>query len=50
MGGILRLHEALVTLRADHDDETLLLRPPIERYDFLGEDFTPPADDLFAAL
>ncbi|MHC4958370.1 MAG: PIG-L deacetylase family protein [Planctomycetota bacterium] len=46
----LRLHEALVTLRADHDDETLLLRPPIERYDFLGEDFTPPADDLFAAL
>jgi LmbE family N-acetylglucosaminyl deacetylase len=46
----LRLHEALVTLRPDHEDETLLRRPPIERYDFLGEEFTPPVDDIFAGL
>jgi LmbE family N-acetylglucosaminyl deacetylase len=45
----LRIHEALVTL-IDGVDPNLLKRPPIERYDFLDEDFDPPLDDLFASL
>lgn len=45
----LRVHEALVTLRED-GDPSLLRRPPVERYDFLGEDATPPVDDLFSGL
>ena len=45
----LRIHEALVTLRDDGEPE-LIRRPPIERYDFLGEEFDPPVDDLFAEL
>lgn len=43
----LRIHEALVTLLPD-GEPGLLHRPPIERYDLLGEAFDPPADDLFA--
>jgi LmbE family N-acetylglucosaminyl deacetylase len=42
----LRLHEAFVTLRDAAG--TLLRRPPVERYDFLGEDRSPPVNDLFA--
>jgi LmbE family N-acetylglucosaminyl deacetylase len=42
----LDVHEAIVTLREDGSGR--LLRPGIERYDFLGEDFDPPATDLFA--
>ena len=45
----LRIHEALVTL-VDIADPNLLKRPPIERYDFLDEEFDPPLDDLFAHL
>lgn len=45
----LRIHEALVTL-VDDADAALIRRPPVERYDFLGEDFTPPVDDLFAGI
>jgi LmbE family N-acetylglucosaminyl deacetylase len=45
----LRVHEALVTLRDDGPPE-LLRRPPVERFDFLGEDRTPPAADLFDGL
>ena len=45
----LRIHEALVTLREDAEPG-LILRPGIERFDFLGESFTPPVDDLFAGL
>lgn len=45
----LRVHEALITLKQDGGgDGELLVRPPIERYDFFGEDKTPPVDDLFA--
>ena len=43
----LRVHEAFVTLRPDGDPK-LLRRPPIERYDFLGENRSPPVSDLFA--
>lgn len=43
----LRIHEAFVTLRDDAG--TLLRRPPVERYDFLGEDRSPPVNDLFAS-
>ena len=43
----LRVHEALVTLRPDAPPG-FLARPPIEHYDYLGEDFDPPRDDLFA--
>ena len=43
----LRIHEALITLREDADP-ALLRRPPVERYDFLGEDCAPPLTDLFA--
>ena len=42
----LRIHDALVTLK-EEGDETLLYRPPIERYDFLDEDHHPPLNDLF---
>lgn len=42
----LRIHEAFVTLRED-GEPGLMRRPPIERYDLLGEDHTPPLDDLF---
>ncbi|MHC4973625.1 MAG: PIG-L deacetylase family protein [Planctomycetota bacterium] len=42
----LRIHEAFVTMR--DDDGTLLRRPPVERYDFLGEERSPPVSDLFA--
>ena len=42
----LRVHEALITLR-DDGDPSLLRRPPVERYDFLGEDRPEPLDDLF---
>lgn len=46
----LRTHEALVTLRPDTDDDELVVRPPIERYDLLDEAHDPVLDDLFAAL
>jgi LmbE family N-acetylglucosaminyl deacetylase len=42
----LRIHEAFVTMRDDGGN--LLRRPPVERYDFLGEDRSPPVSDLFA--
>ena len=42
----LEIHEALVTLRADHPNADLLRRPPIERYSFFGEDHTPPLPDV----
>lgn len=42
----LRIHEAFVTLREAAG--TLLRRPPVERYDFLGEERSPPVSDLFA--
>jgi len=42
----LRIHEALVTMRDPAG--TLLRRPPVERYDFLGEERSPPVSDLFA--
>ncbi|MHC5009747.1 MAG: PIG-L family deacetylase [Planctomycetota bacterium] len=45
----LRIHEALVTLREDGEPE-LFVRPPIERYDFLGEAVSPAVDDLFSGL
>jgi len=45
----LREHDALITLR-DDAEPLLLVRPPVERYDFLGESFDPPVDDLFAEL
>ncbi len=43
----LRVHEAFVTLR-DDGEPSLLRRPPVERYDFLGEDRPEPLDDLFS--
>lgn len=46
----LRTHEALVTLRPDHPDPDLVVRPAVERYDLLGEDHDPALEDLFAAL
>jgi LmbE family N-acetylglucosaminyl deacetylase len=42
----LRIHEAFVTMR--DTDGTLLRRPPVERYDFLDEERSPPVSDLFA--
>jgi LmbE family N-acetylglucosaminyl deacetylase len=45
----LRVHEAFVTLR-DDPDPALVRRPPVERYDFLGEDRSPPLGDLFREL
>ncbi|MEE8105327.1 MAG: PIG-L family deacetylase [Planctomycetota bacterium] len=45
----LREHDALVTLR-DDGDPALLRRPPVERYNFLGESFDPPLDSVFAEL
>ena len=43
----LRIHEGLVTLR-ENGDPNLVHRPPVEHFDFLGEDFPNPTDDLFA--
>ncbi len=43
----LRVHEALITLKEGSGDGDLIVRPAIERYDFFGEDKTPPVDDLF---
>lgn len=43
----LRIHDAIVT-NTDPDDAERIYRPPIERYDFLGEAYAPPLDDLFA--
>jgi LmbE family N-acetylglucosaminyl deacetylase len=45
----LRIHEAFITLREDGDAE-MIRRPPVERYDFLGEDCSPPLDDLFRGI
>jgi len=45
----LRVHEALVTL-SDDPASGLIRRPPIERYDFLGERCDPPVSGLFAGL
>ena len=45
----LRVHDGLVTLM-DDGPQGCFRRPPIERYDLLGEDFAPPLDDLFAQL
>ena len=42
----LEVHEAIVTLRED-GSPSRILRPPVERYDFLGEERIPPVDDLF---
>jgi LmbE family N-acetylglucosaminyl deacetylase len=44
----LDIHEAIVTLKDDGSDR--LLRPPIERYDFLDEPFDPPLEDLFGQV
>ena len=46
----LAIHEAIVTLRelGEADVGTKSHRPPIETYDFLGEDRSPPVQDLFA--
>lgn len=46
----LRVHEALVTLDPAAAPGTLVLRPPVERYDFLGEECEPPLADLFEGL
>jgi len=47
----LRAHEALATLDpARAAAEGLLLRPAVEELDLLGEDLTPPADDVFYGL
>lgn len=43
----LREHEALVTLRPEAAGNDLVVRPPVERYDLLGEEHNPPLDDLF---
>jgi len=43
------IHEAMVTIR-DEDDAERIYRPPLERYDLLGEAFDPVLDDLFAGL
>jgi len=43
----LEVHEAIVTLVGDGADGRIV-RPGIERYDFLGENLDPPVDDLFA--
>jgi len=43
----LEIHDALITITGDGQDGRIV-RPPIERYDFLGEDFNPPVDSLFA--
>lgn len=45
----LRIHEALVTLVPGSGDK-LMIRPPVERYAFLGEDLDRETDDLFANL
>jgi len=42
----LRAHDALVTVVRD-GPPGLLRRPAVERFDFLGEDQTPPLPDLF---
>jgi hypothetical protein len=42
----LRVHEGIVTLVPD-GDPALIRRPPVEHYDFLGEDRPEPAEDLF---
>ena len=41
----LDVHEAIVTMKDDGSDR--LFRPPLERFDFLGEDYDPPVTDLF---
>ncbi|MHC4490203.1 MAG: PIG-L deacetylase family protein [Planctomycetota bacterium] len=41
----LRIHEAFVTMRDAAGK--LLRRPPVERYDFFGEERSPPVSDLF---
>ena len=46
----LRVHEALVTLSPDGDDSTLVVRPPVEHYDLLGESHAPRLVDLFTSL
>ncbi|MDF1700369.1 MAG: PIG-L family deacetylase [Planctomycetota bacterium] len=46
----LQTHEALVTLNAEGAQEGLVVRPPVERYDLLGEAHAPPLEDLFAGL
>jgi hypothetical protein len=38
-----------VTLLPDGDAE-LIVRPPVERYDFLGEKTPAVVDDVFAGL
>lgn len=43
----LRVHEGIVTL-VEGGDPALIRRPPVEHYDFLGEDRPRPVDDLFA--
>lgn len=45
----LRVHEAFITL-VETSDPAMIQRPPIERYDFLGQPMSPPVDDLFAGL
>jgi len=45
----LRVHDALVTLVDDESDK-MKLRPAVERFDFFGESFDPPLDDLFDGL
>ncbi len=46
----LRVHEAFVTVTGEDAGGTKMQRPPVERFDYLGEDVTPPDDDLFAGL
>ena len=45
----LRVHDALVTIHPD-GPETLMRRPPVENYAFLGESVHPKTDDLFRNL
>ncbi len=45
----LRVHDAMVTL-VEGDPGGRVFRPPVERYDLLGEAFAPPLGDLFEAL
>ena len=44
----LDIHEAIITLQGDGADGRIV-RPPIERYDFFGENLDPPVRDLFAS-
>jgi len=47
----LRVHDGIVTLYADRAQRgRLLLRPPVEEFDLLGECLTAPTDDVFSGI